>query len=310
MRRVALSVIGFLALAGILGYVVTMGGSSDESVRGLIGGAGSTGAAPAEAEQVGGLDFVGEGLVADEGASGGGSVAELPGLPAIGPAVVRTATLSIEVGEDGFVAAFDSASLVAGKYGGFVESSSTGGTKIQRGDLLIRVPADRFDEAVRDLRALGTVERQELSGQDVTAEFVDLEARLRTWEAQEAVLLDLMSQATTIEATLRVQRELQDVQFRIEQIEGQLRYLENRTELATIQVSLHEPGAVVPTTQQPSTRPSLAEAWEKAVDGFLAICYSVVVGLGYLVPLSALALIVWLGARRLVRPRPAAPPVP
>src|SRR3972149_180760 len=103
MRRVALSVIGFLALAGILGYVVTMGGSS----------------------------------------------AELPGLPAIGPAVVRTATLSIEVGEDGFVAAFDSASLVAGKYGGFVESSSTAGTKVQRGDLLIRVPADRFDEAVR-----------------------------------------------------------------------------------------------------------------------------------------------------------------
>src|SRR3990170_2822290 len=303
MRRVALSVIGFLALAGILGYVVTMGAPPAEAVRGLIGGPAPPGAAPAEAEQGGGLDFVGEGLVADEGASGGGSVAELPGLPAIGPAVVRTATLSIDVGEDGFVAAFDSASLVAGKYGGFVESSSTGGTKIQRGDLLIRVPADRFDEAIRDLRALGTVERQELSGQDVTAEFVDLEARLRTWEAQEAVLLDLMSQATTIEATLRVQRELQDVQFRIEQIQGQLRYLQNRTELATIQVSLHEPGAVAPP-QEPSARPSLAEAWEKAVDGFLAICYSVLVGLGYLVPLSALALIVGLGARRFLRQRP------
>lgn len=309
MRRIALSMVGFLALAGIIGYAVTVGGAADEALPGGARVEAASDLVAAEPEPLAGpaLDAA---LVREEGAAdGGGAVAQLPGLPAIGPAVVRTATLSIEVGEDGFVAAFDAASLVAGKYGGFVESSSTAGTDIQRGDLLIRVPADRFDEAIRDLRALGTVERQELSGQDVTAEFVDLEARLRTWKAQEAVLLDLMAEARTIEDTLRVQRELQDVQYRIEQIEGQLRYLENRTELATIQVSLHEPGAVVPAPK-PSTRPSLAEAWEKAIDGFLAIWYSVVVGLGYLLPLTALGLIVWTGVRRIVRPRPAGPATP
>lgn len=303
MRRIALSVIGFLALAGMIGYIATMGGASDDAVQGADGrvGAGAeSGVAVPEAVTAG--EGAVEGFAEPDA---GGAVAELAGLPRIGSAIVRTARLSIEVADEGFGAAFDTASLVAGKYGGYVESSSTAGTDVRRGDLLLRVPADRFDEAMRDLRGLGTVETQELAGQDVTEEFVDLEARLRTWEAQEAVLLDLMAEATSIEATLRVQRELQDVQLRIEEIEGRLRYLENRTELATIQVSLHEPGVVV-TPEGPSTRPSLVEAWEKAVDGFLSVCYAVVVGIGYLVPLSLLALVVWLGARRLLRARPVA----
>jgi len=302
MRRVALWLVGFLALAAVVGYVATTGGPTGGPFRAGddAGGIGAEPAGPAPIDE-GELP-----AAALEEASLDGSVADLGALPPIGPAVVRTATLSVQVEPDGFGAAFDAASLVAGKYGGYVESSSTAGTEVQSGELLIRIPADRFDEALSDLRALGTVERQELSGLDVSAEFVDLEARLRTWEAQEAVLLDLMARADSIEATLRVQRELQQVQLRIEEIEGQLRYLRDRTELATIQVSLHEPGAVVPTTE-PSTRPSLAEAWERAVDAFLAVCSAVLVGLGYLVPLSALALIVALGARRLLRARPAAP---
>jgi hypothetical protein len=209
------------------------------------------------------------------------------------------------VEEGGFTEAFDAASLVAGRYGGYVQSSSMAGTKVHSGDLLLRVPADRFDAAMSDLRKLGTVQRQAVSGQDVSAQFVDLEARLRTWQAQEAVLLDLMAQATTIEATIRVQSELQDVQYRIEQIQGQLRVLEDQTALATIQLSLHETGAPV-ATETDGARPSLAEAWERAVDGFLGVCYAVVVGLGYLIPAAAIGLLAWLGYRRLAAPRTAA----
>ena len=128
-------------------------------------------------------------------------------------------------------------------------SSSTAGTRSHSGDLTIRVPAASFDDALRDLRALGTVERQSIQGQVVTSEFIDLGARLRTWEAQEAVLLGLMKQAGSIEATLRVQNELQDVQSRIEQIKGELRVLEDQTQLATIHVSMHEAGAPVVTQQ-------------------------------------------------------------
>ena len=307
MRRIALGVIAFLALSGVVGTLATNGWLRTAQ-EDAASAPGQTVPAPADRD----VAVSGEsGFVVDEGgedqALGGSSVsAELPGLPEFGPAVIRIATLSVRVGEDGFVEAFDAATLVAGRYGGYVQSSSTAGTQHRSGELLIRVPADRFDEAMRDLRGLGTVERQRLEGRDVTSEFIDLEARLRTWEAQEAVLLGLMADATTVQETLLIQRELQDVQFRIEQIKGQLRVLEDQTTFATIQLSLREAGAVV-AEQTPSTRPSLVEAWGKAIDGFLGVCYAVVVGLGYLVPIALLGTLGWVGYRRFGRPRPASP---
>ncbi len=180
------------------------------------------------------------------------------------------------------------------------------GIKAKSGQLTIRVPASAFEQAMNDMRGLGSVEGQSISGQDVTSQFIDLDARLRTWLAQEAVLLRLMRRATSIESTLRVQNQLQDVQFRIEQIKGQLRLLENQTSLATIDVSLRETGAPVGVQQAAGRdRPSLGEAWDRAVDGFLGVIFAVVVGLGYLIPIAALAFAIWLGYRR-YKSRPAA----
>jgi hypothetical protein len=143
---------------------------------------------------------------------------------------------------------------------------------------------------------------ESISGQVVTQDFIDLEARLRTWETQEAVLLGLMADANTIDTTLRIQRELQDVQFRIEQIKGELRVLEDRTALASIRLSMVETGVPIALEQRPTdTRPSLAEAWEKALDGFLGVAYATVVGLGYLIPITALALVAWFAFRRVSR---------
>lgn len=321
MRKAVLSVIGFLALAAVIGFVATSGGSGGTN-RSLAGGGGGVSrpagpmASPAPAHLASlGDSAVSAGTASDEGVGaaaggvdlgGGGELAALP-FTQIGPSIVKTAELRVAVKAGGFNSAFQSASLVAQKYGGYVESSSTAGVKQRSGDLLIRVPSARFDEAMTDLRALGQVESQTVSGQDVTSQFVDLDARLRTWEAQESVLLKLMARANSIEATLRVQRELQDVQFRIEQIKGQLDVLQNQTDLATIHIQLHEPGAAV-TQQKPlaEERPSLGEAWQRSLNAFLGVLYATVVGLGYLVPISGLVLIVLLGYRRL-RPRPATP---
>jgi hypothetical protein len=301
MRRIAFVFIGFLAVAGLLGYAVTSGRwSGDESSNAVsaAGGEGEDGAATGATGAVGLMPATSDESVRDAPA------AEIAALPALGDAVIRTAQISIEVERNGFAAAFDAATLVAGRYGGYVQSSSMAGTEVRSGDLLLRVPADRFDAAMSDLRELGTVDGQAMSGEDVTAQFVDLEARLRAWQAQEAVLLDLMSQATSIEATIRVQSELQDVQVRIEQIKGELRLLEDRTQFATIQVALHEPGGPIAAQRvDDPARPSLGEAWERAIDGVLGVAYVVVVGLGYLVPIAALAAIAWFAYRRLGRPR-------
>jgi hypothetical protein len=155
-------------------------------------------------------------------ASGSGSVSQpgttsdVPTATAIGPKIIKTADLSVEVKKGGFATGFDSASLVAQKYNGFVVSSSTQGSKSKSGSLLIRVPMQSFDLALNDLRGLGTVDHQSVNGQDVTSQFVDLNARLRTWQAQENVLFRLMNKAHSINDTMQVQRELQQVQFQID----------------------------------------------------------------------------------------------
>lgn len=307
IKKAALTLVAFLSVAAVVGLLVSRpSGGADEG-----GDAGGAARAPSE-EAEGGAALTGaaDEAVAETLGAPGTAVSELPGLPTIGEAVVKEAEISVEVRRGTFAQAFDDASLVAGRYGGHVESSSMAGARARSGSLVVRVPSDRFDAAMSDFRALGTVTGESISGRVVTQEFVDLEARLRTWESQEAVLLDLMEEATSVEATLRIQRELQDVQFRIEQIEGQLRVLEDRTALATIHLSMVETGAPVVPQQPSDTRPSLAEAWEKAVDGFLGVAYATVVGLGYLVPISALGLAVWFAFRRIQRRLQSEVPTP
>jgi hypothetical protein len=307
MRKAVLSIIGFLALAGIVGYVATWGGGTQSRPAG--GGAAAASRAPEKALGVLGSDEGVAGVVVPGTTSGGGAdsggLSSVGSLPPIGPDIVKTAGISIEVKKGGFETAFNAATTIAGRYGGYVQDSSTRGIKAKFGQLTIRVPSTAFDQAMNDLRGLGSVEGQSISGQDVTSQFVDLNARLRTWEAQEAVLLRLMRRATSIESTLRVQNQLQDVQFRIEQIKGQLRLLENQTSLATIDVSLREVGAVVGVRQTAAReRPSLGEAWDRAVEGFLGVIFAVIVGLGYLIPLAAIAFAIGFGYRR-YRARPA-----
>jgi Domain of unknown function (DUF4349) len=317
MRRLGLIVFAFLALSAVVGFVATGGLSAGSNYAGGGGSSATMASGSAAAPRaVAGSELaptVGNDSAVAGGSGGGGAVAEgssgfasVGGLPPIGPAVVKTASLEVQVAKGDFDQSFQTAMQVAGRYGGYVESSSTSGTRIHSGSITIRVPSTAFDRAMADLTGLGTVRSRSVSGQDVTNQYVDLNARLRTWEAQEAVLLRLMKRATSVEATLRVQSNLQDVQFRIEQIKGQLRVLENQTELATIDVAMHEPGVAIHVRPTPLTdeRPSMAEAWTKAVNGFLGVLYATVVGLGYLVPIALICLAVWFAVHRV---RPAAP---
>lgn len=211
--------------------------------------------------------------------------------------IIRTADLSVEVEKSGFQDAFERAQLVAQKYGGFVVSSSVWGEKSKSGNLLLRVPSKTYESAMADLSGLGTIDSQSSGSQEVTDQFIDLNARLRTWQAQQNVLLRLMDDANSISETMTVQRELQQVQFQIEQIKGQLRVLRDQTAYATIALELHEPGAVKPV---PGTdKPSLSAAFQQALAGFLSIVSLVIVGLGYLIPISLLALVAWFVVKRL-----------
>jgi hypothetical protein len=238
------------------------------------------------------------GLVPDEVESGAGDQAIGGALPPMGPNVIKTADLRVEVRRSTLRDAVGEVTALAGRHGGFVLSTQVAGTEARSGILVIRIPAERFELALAEIRGLGTkVLRETVSGQDVGQEFIDLEARLRNWRAQEVVLLRLMDRAQSVTDTIRVQRELQQVQLEIEQIRGRLRYLEDQTTMSTITVGLREAGVAAPT--QPGT---LERAWDRAVQSFIAIVTGAIVAAGTLLPFVLLVL-AGLMVFRLVRPR-------
>lgn len=216
-----------------------------------------------------------------------------------GPRVVKRADLTLEVERGAFQEIHGRAQRVAAAHDGYVAGSRTGGEDGRRGRLVIRVPAREFEEALADLKALGMVRAEEVSGEDVTAEFVDLRARLRNWRAQEVAIRGLMEDATSIEQTIRVQKELQRVRLEIERIRGSLRVLREQTSLGTISVAIREAGAPQEEEQTPGV---LGRAWDRAVRGSLEVVAAVTVGLGYLLPILILLALGWLGFR-VVRPR-------
>lgn len=145
------------------------------------------------------------------------------------------------------------ASIAESKGGFVVESqqrSSNSNVKIRDTvTMTVRVPAAKFNESLDEIRKVGSrVIVETIKGQDVTEEFVDIEARLKAKKALEEQFLEIMKQGKTVQDALNVQRELANVRSEIEQIEGRKRFLENQTNLSTIKILLQTPNSYSPSS--------------------------------------------------------------
>lgn len=134
---------------------------------------------------------------------------------------------------------------LAKQYGGFVVSSnlyqsySPAGKEVPEANIVIRVPSDKLDEALVKIKE-GTVDVQSenRSGQDVTSQYVDLQAQLKAKQAAEEKLLEIMDQATRAEDVLNTYLQVQNVQTEIEQLKGQIKYLQESAALSAVSVRL------------------------------------------------------------------------
>jgi hypothetical protein len=168
--------------------------------------------------------------------------------------ILRDANLTLEVSKP--EEAQRKITSVAESLGGFVVTSESkqrqtaeGATQELEVNLVIRVPALQFGPALDQIRGTGNrVVQEKITGQDVTEEFIDLEAHLKTQKALELQFLEIMKQAHKVEDALEVQRQIADVRTEIEKLEGRKRFLENRASLSTITVSLQTPTAIAVNT--------------------------------------------------------------
>lgn len=135
------------------------------------------------------------------------------------------------------------ATRLAEQVGGFVESSDTQGVgeEISRVDAAIRVPADRFESVLTELRAHGELLQETVTGDDVTDQHADLGARLRSQRVLEERLLTILGKVESVEDALTVEAQLVGVRTQIERLEGSMRNMEKRAAMATITLVVEAP---------------------------------------------------------------------
>ena len=154
--------------------------------------------------------------------------------------VISSAFIAIEI--EGVPEATAQVRVIAESLGGFVEQlSSSGEPQHQRATMTIRVPQDQFFPALEQIEALGTVQSRNIGSEDVSEQFIDLKARLKSALSEEQSLLSLLERAGVVSEILAIERELFRVRSEIERFQGQLNFLERRVDLATINVSLFSP---------------------------------------------------------------------
>ncbi|MBA2688505.1 MAG: DUF4349 domain-containing protein [Gemmatimonadaceae bacterium] len=219
-----------------------------------------------------------------------------PATPAM---MIRTGYAMLEVSK--LDPAVDKVRALAAKVGGYVTNTSTTGGRdqVRTAMLELRIPAQRYDEAIAALTEIGRVESTQTSAQDVGEEFVDLTARIGNLRKLEARLIDLLANRTgRLQDVLSVERELSRVRTEIDQIEGRLRYLKDRVSTSTLTVNLHEPQPLIGNA--PGENP-IGAAVRKAWQNFVGLFAWLIASLGVVIPIVGIAAIVWFVVRKRIR---------
>jgi type II secretory pathway pseudopilin PulG/uncharacterized coiled-coil protein SlyX len=179
---------------------------------------------------------------------------------------------------------------LVGEYDGYVATASVSGQEGQSmaGAWKVRVPVDGFERFVEEVARLGVADRREQSSEDVSEEFIDLEARLATKRELEKRVLGLLeSRAGKIADVIQVEQQLARVRSEIEQMEGRVRYLSDRVDLTTVTIDAREEEDYQPPAV-PSFTGRMKDAWRRSVTALGVASQNVAV--------ACVALAPWLAA--------------
>ena len=214
--------------------------------------------------------------------------------------LIQNATVTLKISKGTFDSISQRVVDIAQAAGGVLFSMQTSQSDqdvINSGSVTVKVPSDQYTHVLSQLRSLGTVTAIQTNTQDVSGEYVDLQARLKNQQAQQAILIALMAKAQNINDSIAVQNQLSQVTGEVERIEARIRFLDTQTTYATVNVNL-----IIPVVATRPTEPSL---WDRSGIGdslgtALRLSANVVSGmiivLGFLLPflvLVAIGLAAW-----------------
>ncbi|MBV9492776.1 MAG: DUF4349 domain-containing protein [Acidobacteria bacterium] len=255
--------------------------------------------------------------VATDGADASGAAiapATVPAAPAIPRMMIRTATITMVVGDTSAV--IDKITRAIEANGGYVNDSKIWRDGEQlRATLSLRVPAARLTPSLAAVRQLAVrVQSENVSSTEVTQEYVDLASRLRNLEAAENELRQLLAEVRvkTKRAgdVLEIYQQLVEIRNQIEQTKGRMQYLSQMSALSTINLELI-PDAIAKPVVEPGWQPLVIvkDAGRSLVNALKGIATALIWIAIYLLPVVAIFVLaaygVWKVLRRLMR-KPAA----
>ena len=172
-----------------------------------------------------------------------------------------------------------------------------------------RVPADRLDEAIEAVRALGQSRALTFTAEDVTADYFDVTVRINTQKALEGQLVGLLQRASNrLADLLEIERELARVREEIDRMEGRVRLWDNQVALSSLVITLEEPAPIVAGTGGGPLR-TLAESFNEAAENFVLAAAGIIAATGSILPMALLfgvvalmVVIVWRRRRPPVAP--------
>ncbi len=225
--------------------------------------------------------------------------------PIQGPQVIRQAQLAISVKSGSFDSSLQAVRARVELEQGYIsgtdaQANPVSNDQIRTGVVSFMVPASKFDETIDALSNLGRVQTVHITGNDVSAQYVDLQARLANEEAQRNAMLALLAKAQTVEQIIMVQNQIGQITGQIEQLKGQIQYIDHNVAFSSITVQLTEAGAPVATA--PTDSWGFASALTDAAHNFVTTINYIVTVLGALGPVLILLGLGYLVWRRVGRP--------
>ena len=196
----------------------------------------------------------------DKNASG---INQLAYAPVLNRMVIKDAVVNLLV--DDTDRAAERVLDMTATLGGYVISSRTWYERdYKHAELKLGIPSNNFEEAMNDIRRMGVkVLDENASGQDVSAEYVDLQSKLTNLEATAARVREFLADAKNVEESLKINGQLSELEEQIEQVKGQMRFYEGRAAFSTITIVL-APQYPTPTptltptvTLTPTTTPTI-----------------------------------------------------
>lgn len=182
--------------------------------------------------------------------------------------------------------------MLASSLGGYVAESSFDETA-SSSNLVLRVPQENFTLALRQLSGLGNVKAQSISSNDVTEQYVNLQAELDAYKTEELTLLRIMNSSNTVKDALATEDTIRDVQSQINQIEAQLRVTQRLVTFATLNIQL------IPPEKGPTL--DFGDAVQSAILSFYIVVKGMMIVGASVLPIAMVGGVAYYPYRRLLR---------